>query len=262
MSRRLVLAAFLALGISSAAIAGDKSPWDGAYAGFNAGYGFGDNTADLTGDSTGSGGNTILSIAFKGVVDFSPQHHAQSLEPDGAFGGVQLGYNLPIDKLFVAGVEADIQYSDIDGSALNVGGLPGNVFRVGTAQELEWFGTVRGRLGFLATPRLLLFGTAGLAYGQAYVSGTANAPNNVAGATCLTAACVTGGFNSKVSFGSAVGGGFEWAVAKNLTFKTEYLRIDLGDQSIRLKPELGDAFIDARFEQVYEIVRAGINVGF
>jgi outer membrane immunogenic protein len=33
-------------------------------------------------------------------------------------------------------------------------------------QSLEWFGTVRGRAGLLATPQVLLYGTGGLAYGS------------------------------------------------------------------------------------------------
>src|SRR5262249_41578879 len=35
-----------------------------------------------------------------------------------------------------------------------------------TDHKLQWFGTTRPRLGFLATPNLLLYGTAGVAYGQ------------------------------------------------------------------------------------------------
>ena len=32
--------------------------------------------------------------------------------------------------------------------------------------SLPWFGTVRGRVGYLVTPTLLLYGTAGFAYGE------------------------------------------------------------------------------------------------
>jgi outer membrane immunogenic protein len=43
-----------------------------------------------------------------------------------------------------------------------------------TDHKLEWFGTTRPRLGFLATPNLLLYGTAGVAYGQTKDTFTAN----------------------------------------------------------------------------------------
>jgi outer membrane immunogenic protein len=39
-------------------------------------------------------------------------------------------------------------------------------YAVDYRHKLEWFGTSRSRLGFLATPNILLYGTAGVAYGQ------------------------------------------------------------------------------------------------
>ena len=32
--------------------------------------------------------------------------------------------------------------------------------------QLDWFGTARGRFGYVPTPRLLVYGTGGLAYGE------------------------------------------------------------------------------------------------
>src|SRR3569832_2140780 len=45
------------------------------------------------------------------------------------------------------------------------------------AQKLDWFGTVRGRIGLAATPRVLLYGTGGLAYGHVSTSGSISATN-------------------------------------------------------------------------------------
>ena len=45
----------------------------------------------------------------------------------------------------------------------NVAFLP---LSTGYSRELDALGTVRGRVGFLALPTLLLYGTAGLAYAQ------------------------------------------------------------------------------------------------
>jgi outer membrane immunogenic protein len=33
-------------------------------------------------------------------------------------------------------------------------------------KSIDWFGTVRGRVGFLVTPQWLLYATGGLAYGE------------------------------------------------------------------------------------------------
>src|SRR5271165_4042808 len=40
---------------------------------------------------------------------------------------------------------------------------------------IDWIGTVRGRAGYLFTPTLLVYGTAGLAYGGVHASATHSA---------------------------------------------------------------------------------------
>ena len=40
--------------------------------------------------------------------------------------------------------------------------------------KIAWFGTLRGRLGFLITDQVLLYGTGGLAYGGVELSGATN----------------------------------------------------------------------------------------
>jgi opacity protein-like surface antigen len=40
--------------------------------------------------------------------------------------------------------------------------------------KIDWFGTVRGRLGLLVSDQLLIYGTGGLAYGRVAVSGGTN----------------------------------------------------------------------------------------
>src|SRR5205807_3676672 len=89
----------------------------------------------------------------------------------GVTGGAQLGYDWQIGSL-VTGLEADIQGSDIKGSAREIAivaetGLPDPFGTVLSSEtKLSWFGTVRGRLGVTVTPDLLLYGTGGLAYGE------------------------------------------------------------------------------------------------
>ena len=60
---------------------------------------------------------------------------------DGLVGGVQLGRNWRSGKV-IYGIEGDISFSD--------------------AASVDWFATVRGRLGYLVTPGILVYGTAGL----------------------------------------------------------------------------------------------------
>jgi outer membrane immunogenic protein len=67
--------------------------------------------------------------------------HADADFDDGLVGGVQLGYNWK-NGLIVYGLEADISASNAD--------------------TIDWLGSVRGRVGYLIQPGLLLYGTAGL----------------------------------------------------------------------------------------------------
>jgi outer membrane immunogenic protein len=43
-------------------------------------------------------------------------------------------------------------------------------FTTEVSQQSTWFGTLRGRLGLLVTPTILVYGTGGLAYGQTETS--------------------------------------------------------------------------------------------
>jgi outer membrane immunogenic protein len=62
---------------------------------------------------------------------------------DALVGGVQLGRNWQ-NGLMVYGIEGDISLSDSD--------------------DIDWMGTVRGRLGYLLSPNILAYGTAGLGF--------------------------------------------------------------------------------------------------
>jgi outer membrane immunogenic protein len=78
--------------------------------------------------------------------------------------------------------------------------------------KLDWFGTARGRVGFLPTERVLLYATGGLAFGHL----SASAPL------------------IPLSWGSTragwtVGAGVEAAIDRNWSVKLEYLYMDLGD---------------------------------
>ena len=114
--------------------------------------------------------------------------------------GGQLGYNYQLDRNLVLGVEADAQYS----------------------QQPAWWGTVRGRAGYLVMPDLLVYGTGGLAYQVS--SPPLNTHRNTVGWTA--------------------GGGIEKMLDRNWSIKAEYLYVAPGSG------------------QDANVVRAGINYKF
>ena len=182
--------------------------WRGFYAGVNAGYAWGgDDSVTLSGP-----GGTATG----------------TLEPNGWFGGGQIGYNAQFQSL-VFGIEADLQGADIS---------DGNAF---ASTNVDWFSTVRGRVGYAAGPALL-YATGGFAFADVNTNAT------VSGVS----------FSSdEVKTGYALGGGIEWAFAPNWSLKSEYLYVNLGDDDFS-----GPGGVAAHSETDFHTVRMGLNYRF
>ena len=145
--------------------------WTGFYAGFNAGYGFGANDSRRDPTVVGVNGASGL-VAAPGVATFAFSNARENT--DGFVGGGQIGYNYQFTpgSGFVVGVEADAQYVDFGRNRNQFGIATGSapllagaqVFNPNGVSGLDFFGTVRGRLGY-AFDRTLVYGTGGFAYG-------------------------------------------------------------------------------------------------
>jgi outer membrane immunogenic protein len=221
--------------------------WTGFYGGLNIGGGWAANNGQ-TGSSAyydptygigapGPGGASNLFFMPSGNTLGSAA---------GVLGGAQVGYNMQFNQ-FVLGVETDFQGTSISASgnnaplALYQSPYNANTYMAplggvsGSNANLSWFGTVRGRVGFLITPTLLLYGTAGFAYGQSDAWGFSN-----------------------TSTGWTAGGGVEWMFAPHWSAKAEYLYVDLSSN--------GGANngwnIGYNFQPAINVVRAGVNYHF
>ena len=136
-----------------------------------------------------------------------------TLNSSGFFGGGQIGYDLQLAPSWILGIEADIAWSDIEGKAsITAGGVTASA-----GSTLEYFGTVRGRGGFLITPAALLYVTGGWAYGHVDNSLRAGAVRRTIGHD---------------KSGWTVGGGLEYALFPWVSVKAEYLYLDLGRDRI------------------------------
>jgi outer membrane immunogenic protein len=263
--KKILLAGVAALGFGSTAVAADlparmpvKAPpmvapvfsWTGIYAGLNAGGGW-------MKDSVTPDCFTPAGVYFGTGCTIVP---APSLKPSGFIGGGQIGGNYQVNQ-WVFGVEADLQGSTIkDSVSINgpfaiVGGgtgVPGDVFTA--SEQLNWFGTVRGRFGW-AADRALFYVTGGFAAGEVEVS---------------TNTAFTSGISYPVSAkstqtGWTAGGGIEYAFDPSWSAKIEGLYYDLGSVSILTGsvPLPATGFRrGATFDLTGAIVRAGINYRF
>jgi outer membrane immunogenic protein len=217
--------------------------WTGFYAGLHGGYIGHDSDATLR----GVGGATLAApVAFATTGIGS----GFGLDSDGFMFGGQIGGNVQFG-MFVAGLEADISYTDVGARAVFLGRGQTTTYRT----DMDYFGTVRGRLG-LAFDRVMIYGTGGLAY--------AGLDNRVVSTTALLGGQNYSGRSDDSEIGYTVGAGIEYALTNNLTIKGEYLYYDFDRRTVRAQAASGVAadFIDVRFRDDGHIGRVGVNFKF
>ncbi len=249
------------------------SNWTGIYVGANGGYGWRDPTVTYTPNDPAAllgtcGGGTCIPPA--------------SFNIGGALVGGQVGYNWQYSQEWLAGVEADLDWSKIKG----FGNSNFILFSYGpgtfaATESVRSFGTLRGRLGFIPVSPLLIYATGGLAYGDVEASAIMPSPKSGAGganaggfayacgASTGQANCFTGA-SSRTMVGWTVGAGFEYAIMNNMSLKAEYLYADLGSRSINtvatstfFNPGFNPASFAANFGMVsINVVRVGLNYKF
>jgi outer membrane immunogenic protein len=141
--------------------------------------------------------------------------------PSGFNGGLQGGYNWQTGQ-YVLGAETDLQLSSAD-----------DMFAAYKFSN-PWFGTTRLRAG-IAMNNILLYATAGVAYGSGKIDFTA----------------VT---ETRMHVGWTAGAGIEVGFTPNWSAKAEFLYVDLSERSYVLTGTtngLGSA-----------VVRLGVNYRF
>ncbi|MCP3409969.1 outer membrane protein [Bradyrhizobium sp. CCGB01] len=242
--------------------------WTGFYVGGNGGYSWGRSRSDVSYFNSATGA---------AVAPPAGSITNASFDMNGGIAGGQAGYNWQ-NANWVYSIEGDLQWSGEKGRAgFNCAGsavfpiagpcLPGLTFLppgalTGTTltidQHLQWFGTLRGRVGILATPKVLFYGTGGLAFGEIKTTGT------MTGFTPAGVAIASVGSNSATRAGWTAGVGVEGKITQNWSAKLEYLYMDLGRFSsgpFTLAPASTiSANVSSRFTD--HILRAGINYQF
>jgi outer membrane immunogenic protein len=289
--------------------------WSGFYAGVNLGYGFGTNRP-TTGNLTQVGSETYIdtgigtTFAFPITGGGSGNLFGDRPIQSGFLGGAQIGYNYQFNRAWIVGIEADIQGSGIRGSGTRGGFASANsqtfldadsfvqteqFIQSGAVQQqiqagVDWFGTVRGRLGYLITPTFLGFVTGGLTYGEARANigltstqlATLTGESFIGFNPTTTQTFAGGGSASRLLVGWNAGAGFEWMVGRGWSVKTEALYWNLGNLDVNTAASGGTASFPLGIEAASEsavlnpallsgrqtvnfqgvIVRAGLNYHF
>ncbi|NUJ79138.1 porin family protein [Methylocystis sp. FS] len=249
--------------------------WTGFYVGLNAGGTWANsnsvNVSSIPVFNAGVGGAQPFQATITALSTFS----AGGGNNSGFIGGGQIGYNWQFYNSFVAGVEADIQgiatsnQNTTFAGALLIPGFAQSTGSISTVnRSIDYLGTVRGRLGWLFTPTLLVYGTGGLAYGGVTSNTSifqALIPNSI-----QTPVWGGAGSFSDTRVGWTAGGGLEWMFWPNWSAKVEYLYYDLGNVSYATSPLVtlaGNApftfnVVQSQTRFNGNIVRAGVNYHF
>jgi outer membrane immunogenic protein len=250
------------------------TPWTGWYVGLNAGYADGDAKVDTGSTNTfaflGSGG-PLLAAGITTLSNFNAPANS-----NGFIGGGQLGWNWQVGKIWLLGFETDIQGTTNSQSSHGVGTSvvlpPVNELSqtAAVSRQLDYLGTLRGRVGVLAWPSLLFYATGGLAYGG--VSASTSITQNLFGPNgLLPPTWGSAGSYSGTLVGWTGGVGVEWMFLPGWSTKIEYLHYDLGAANYGLSPIVTNALVaapfttnslesNARFNG--DIIRAGLNYHF
>jgi outer membrane immunogenic protein len=219
--------------------------WTGFYVGAHAGFISSDSDALLLDTNFGGGVPAVVASDFL--------RERTNVDEDGFIGGAQIGFNWQTG-MFVWGLEADISGTDIGGRDFH--SFPGDArfapWDTTLRSDLDWLGTVRGRIGF-AFDRWMIYGTGGFAiggtsFGGSIIQPTGRAPN------------LFGSASDDTKAGWAAGLGVEYAFTNNWTVKAEWLHYDLGNETVRFESPV--RFAIYRFRQEGDIGRVGINFKF
>ncbi len=214
------------------AIADPAVNWTGFYAGANLGAGW-NATEQRTGvqNHTGLGNDG----APQGTAGFTTAWVTDFGSRAGFTGGLTAGYNHQISPILVLGIETDFQFADFrgDGNATtNVPPLVNNIVAhngsIAASQSVDWFGTVRGRIGITSpVPSYMFYATGGLAYG--YTKSRFSMFDSFPSRGALFAGASAA---NSVDVGWTAGAGVEWAMTSKWSVKGEWLYVDLGERNL------------------------------
>ncbi len=200
--------------------------WTGCYIGGNIGGGW------------ASKSSTDVAGAVTGVVGADLGSHTA----DGFIGGGQIGCDYQAG-FWVVGVQGMFEGSNMKGSNNDPSGL----FVVNTS--IPWFATVTGRIGFTASPAVLVYAKGGGAWVRDDYT-----LSSVAGTTLATA--------NPTPSGWTVGGGVEWSFAGNWSAFAEYNYLDFGTPGVTFTPAAAGPTFPINIKQNINSFMVGLNYRF
>jgi outer membrane immunogenic protein len=230
-------------------MAAPASDWSGFYVG-----------AGVGGKWMDSDWNTTTAFFPTGaVIPFTTDPHARFSGSAVRFSAYA-GYNWQLSPVWVAGIEGDVGYAD--NHRTEASRIPGlGLLNAGSFTQVKgtWDASIRGRAGYLITPSLLAYGTAGVSFQHVQAVATCPADTFV----CNPAVGTQSFSNSSDRVGWTVGGGLEGKISQNWLARAEYRYSDFGAFSFNAIPFTISTFgANARLSTTTQIVTVGLAYKF
>ncbi|EJW11518.1 outer membrane protein [Rhodovulum sp. PH10] len=167
--------------------------------------------------------------------------------PDSSFiGGGTLGCNWqPVGSPFVLGIEGEVGYISLEGSALD----PFDPTVTSSTKIGDWYGMITGRLGY-SWDRMMIY----VKGGAAFVDVENTLTDTFFGFSSSTSDTITTW---------TVGGGVEWALDPNWSIKAEYMYIALDETQTQgaFVTGVGTVVNDIQIDGIHT-AKVGLNYRF
>jgi outer membrane immunogenic protein len=138
-------------------------------------------------------------------------------------GSIYVGYSWQVGPSSIVGIESDVGFSNANKTNQGIPGTVGIIVPPALAAndtvnvKHSWDASVRARFGYLMTPNVLVYGTAGPAW--QHVEATVTCGTGICGANPILPFSVS---NSKSLAGATAGAGVEAGLTRNLIARAEY----------------------------------------
>jgi outer membrane immunogenic protein len=190
--------------------------WVGFYFG---GHGGGGSAHESFENSVSECDNGTSQVNCTPNVFFLPP----GVNASGGLGGIQFGHNWQWGQV-VGGLEVDFSWADLSGSSAFSVPFFSDTQTFTTDKKIDELASVRGRLGYLIIPSVLLYGTAGIGFGHERITTTVSERETQTG----TLEFEENAMNHVNMFGWVAGAGVEWKFWNNWLLRGEWLHYDFG----------------------------------
>ena len=184
--------------------------------------------------------------------------------------GFLAGYQHRMEsRPMIVSAEADINYLGNMRSNSSVtflrpfgsdGNAPNGVYTLSSGRSSNYYGTVRGHLGYLVKDNIQLFVSGGFAY-----AGNSDAGDSTVTYTSFfgNTSSYTGHGSSQSHTGTVFGAGGEYALDTQMSVRLEYEYINLGNSNVTLTgPQGAQYYIVNNIEEHFSVLRLGVVVHY